>query len=179
MGIFRCEGEHPYPHARAPRFLPLPPPCGEGSGVGGGLSTELARKLRREPPEPERAMWRILFSLRRSGVNFRRQVQIGDYYVDFACHQPAVVIEVDGDTHAGDRAQSSDSVRDDYLSGRGYRVLRFWNNDVMDNPDGVYSTIVAALDKISVPADPPTPDPSPRGGGRRRHLAQTEDRKNS
>jgi very-short-patch-repair endonuclease len=120
-------------------------------------------------------MWRILFSLRRSGFNFRRQVLIGDYYVDFACHRPAIVIEIDGDTHADDRAQSNDAVRDDYLSGRGYRVLRFWNNDVMHNADGVYAVIAEALDGGSRSAAPP----SPQGGGRREHRVSTDDRKSS
>ena len=60
------------------------------------MSTDLARKLRRDPPEPERRMWAILFPLRRQGYNFRRQAQIGAYYADFACRHPAMVIEVDG-----------------------------------------------------------------------------------
>jgi len=111
-------------------------------------------------------MWRILYPLRQQGLNFRRQAQIGAYYVDFACHKPAVVIEVDGDTHGTDQAQANDGVRDDYLGGRGYRVLRFWNNDVMENAEDVYDLIVAALNEISVRVDPPTPDPSPQGGGR-------------
>ncbi|MEP7241672.1 MAG: DUF559 domain-containing protein, partial [Devosia sp.] len=129
------------------------------------MVTELARKLRANLTPPEQAMWRILYSLRRVGFHFRRQVQIGAYYVDFACLQPSIAIEVDGATHGDDLAQSNDAMRDDYLSGRGFRVLRFWNNDVMVNPDGVWQVIVEALEQ----AASPTLDPSPHGGGRRRN----------
>ncbi len=128
------------------------------------MSTELARKLRRDPPEPERRMWAILFPLRRYGYNFRRQAQIGAYYADFACRHPAMVIEVDGETHTTDLAQSNDATRDDYFVGRGYRVLRFWNNEVMENAEGVYLTIAAALAEASSIAAPPTLDPSPQRG---------------
>ncbi|WP_439602495.1 endonuclease domain-containing protein [Devosia sp.] len=128
------------------------------------MSTELARKLRRDPSEPERRMWAILFPLRRQGYNFRRQAQIGAYYADFACRHPAMVIEVDGETHATDLGQSNDATRDDYFVGRGYRVLRFWNNEVVENAEGVYLTIAAALAEISSIAAPPTLDPSPQRG---------------
>lgn len=94
-------------------------------------------------------MWSILRELRRGGVHFRRQVNIGSYYADFACHQPGLVIEVDGATHGGDAAQSSDAARDDYFRGRGYRVLRFWNGDVLRNPDGVLRVVRDELAQIS------------------------------
>lgn len=132
--------------------------------MGGAVNTELARKLRRQAGEPERRMWAILHSLRRQGYNFRRQVEIGSYYADFACRHPALVIEVDGETHTTELAQANDAVRDDYFAGRGYRVLRFWNNEVTKNPEGVYLTIVSALAVISSPAAPPTLDPSPQRG---------------
>ena len=128
------------------------------------MSTELARKLRRNPAEPERRMWAILFPLRRYGYNFRRQAQIGAYYADFACRHPAMVIEVDGETHTTDLAQSNDATRDDYFVGRGYRVLRFWNNEVMENAEGIYLTIAAALAEMSSIAAPPTLDSSPQRG---------------
>lgn len=134
------------------------------------MSTELARKLRRNPPEPERRMWAILHPLRRQGYNFRRQAQIGAYYADFACRHPAMVIEVDGETHTTDLAQSNDATRDDYFAGRGYRVLRFWNNDVMENAEGVYLTIAAALAEMSSLAAPPTLDPSPQRGRETQEL---------
>ena len=94
-------------------------------------------------------MWAILRELRRSGVHFRRQVHIGAYYADFACHEPSLIIEVDGATHAGDKAQSNDATRDDYFRGRGYRVLRFWNGDVLQNPEGVFRVVQDELAQIS------------------------------
>jgi very-short-patch-repair endonuclease len=135
--------------------------------VGGAVNTELSKKLRRQFGEPERAMWRILHPLRQQGYHFRRQVEIGTYFVDFACHRPATVIEVDGETHASDLAKSNDAVRDDYLQGRGYRVLRFWNNEVTGNPEGVYHVIERCLTERLSELAPPTLDPSPQGGGRR------------
>ncbi|MBK8083543.1 MAG: endonuclease domain-containing protein [Devosia sp.] len=128
------------------------------------MSTEFARKLRRNPPEPERHMWAILHSLRRQGYHFRRQAPIGSYYADFACRHPALVIEVDGETHATNLAQGNDATRDDYFVGRGYRVLRFWNNEVMENAEGVFTVIAAALAEISQRTAPPTLDPSPQRG---------------
>jgi len=127
------------------------------------MSTELARKLRRAASPPERAMWRILHAFRQEGYHFRRQVQIGTYYVDIACHRPALVIEVDGGTHTVEPQQTNDAVRDDYLRGRGYRVLRFWNNDVMGNPDGVYLTVQLELEALAMGVPPPTPSLPARG----------------
>jgi very-short-patch-repair endonuclease len=135
--------------------------------VGGAVNKELARKLRRQFSYPEQAMWRVLYPLRQQGSHFRRQVEIGTYFVDFACHRPAVVIEVDGLTHATEIAASNDATRDDYLAGRGYRVLRFWNNEVNENPEGVYQVIESCVKERLERLARPTLDPSPRGGGRR------------
>jgi very-short-patch-repair endonuclease len=110
-------------------------------------------------------MWRLLYPFRQRGMHFRRQVQIGSYYVDFACLALSLVIEVDGDTHSSDLARSNDAVRDDYLKGRGFFILRFWNNEVMQSPEGVYAAIEGALAERSTLVAPPTPAPSPQGGG--------------
>ena len=85
---------------------------------------------------------------------------MGPYFADFACHTHRLVIEIDGGQHADSTA---DLARTAYLNAQGYGVLRFWNNDVLDNIDGVLETIIDALR-----ASPPTPDPSPpqeRGAG--------------
>jgi very-short-patch-repair endonuclease len=113
-------------------------------------------------------MWAIPYHFRQRGFRFRRQVNIGAYYADFACLTPAIVIEVDGATHATEQAQGNDALRDDYFRSRGFRVLRFWNIDVMGNRDGVYTLIELALAEGSNQSAPPTPDPSPQGGGRHR-----------
>jgi very-short-patch-repair endonuclease len=92
--------------------------------------------------------------------HFRRQATIGPYFADFASHQLKIIIEVDGGQHAGSAA---DERRTSYLASEGYRVLRFWNNDVIENMSGVLSTIDTAINAER----PPTPDPSPpqAGGG--------------
>ena len=94
------------------------------------------------------------------GVKFRRQHPIGPYFADFASHQLKLVIERDGGQHS---LSTSDEARTRYLEANGYRVLRFWNNEVGENISGVLATIDAGVN-----ADrPPTPDPSPpqAGGG--------------
>ncbi|MFZ5738550.1 MULTISPECIES: endonuclease domain-containing protein [Rhodopseudomonas] len=121
---------------------------------------ERARSLRQNPTDAERKLWQRLRRSAFSEVHFRRQATIGPYYADFACHALRLVIELDGGQHA---ESAADVVRTSYLHAAGYRVLRFWNNDVLNNIDGVMQTIVDA-----VRAAPPTPDPSPpqeRGEG--------------
>jgi very-short-patch-repair endonuclease len=108
-------------------------------------------------------MWKMLRSFRNH--HFRRQVQLGSYYVDFVSISAALVIEVDGDTHTVGATPANDELRDNYLTARGFRVLRFWNNDVMNNPDGVYLVVESALAERFERVAPPTPHPSPQGGG--------------
>jgi very-short-patch-repair endonuclease len=109
-------------------------------------------------------MWNILHSFRGEGHHFRRQVQIGPYYVDFANLEEGLIIEVDGGSHTTPEAIEADKVRDAYLTSRGFEVLRVWNNDAMFNPDGVWQVIAETLERVATP----TLDPSPHGGGRRR-----------
>lgn len=123
------------------------------------MNTERARQLRKNATQPEKEMWRLLKPLRDAGYHFRRQVPLGDYIVDFACHKAAVIIEVDGETH-GEIAQIAyDERRKSFLNGEGYRVLRFWNSDVMNNKDGVYWEIEQAL------LASPHPSPPHKGEG--------------
>lgn len=100
-----------------------------------------ARSMRKAATPAERAMWRLL-RLERLGVKFRRQAWFGDYIADFVCFSPRLVVEVDGSQHAD---SAYDAVRDAAFSARGYRVLRFWNNEVLRNPDGVCRAILAAM----------------------------------
>jgi very-short-patch-repair endonuclease len=97
-----------------------------------------ARRLRRTLTEPERQLWRDLRGRRFSGVKFRRQVPIGPYIADFACMAHRLVVEVDGSQHAEERA---DTARDAYLRSAGWTVLRFWNNEVTGNREGVLTAI--------------------------------------
>ena len=136
--------------------------------MGGRMSRDLARKLRRQFSPPEQAFWRITHSLRQAGWKFRRQHLIGTYYVDFACLHAGLIVEVDGDSHGTEIVQSNDAMRDDYLRGRGFTVMRFGNRDVLHNPEGVFNVLSSYLNTL--PASPP-PRPSPRGGGSRIEYA--------
>lgn len=115
----------------------------------------LAQRLRKTPTPAEIRFWRLIQPLRQQGHHFRKQVALGPFIVDFACHTAKMVVEIDGDTHYTDLAQNKD--RDAVLRNRGFVVLRFGNDDVMNNPEGVYHTLAAALAEAT-----PTL-PSPRG----------------
>jgi very-short-patch-repair endonuclease len=101
-----------------------------------------ARSMRRVPTEAEKKLWWHLHRLSLKGSHFRRQVRLGRYIVDFASHKARVVIEVDGGQHA---ENETDDVRAKFIEGQGYRVMRFWNNDVLNNIEGVLEAIQAAI----------------------------------
>jgi very-short-patch-repair endonuclease len=105
--------------------------------------TPNARALRQNMTDAERRLWREL-RRRTLGARFRRQVPIGSYIVDFACLQCRLIIELDGGQHL---ENPEDLQRDAWLRSQGYRVLRFWNNDVLRNTEGVLTVILAALPK--------------------------------
>jgi very-short-patch-repair endonuclease len=92
-----------------------------------------ARRLRRDMTLAEKKLWRYLRQLPLGASHFRRQATIGPFFADFACHELRVVVEVDGGGHGLDDKLASDARRTEYLESCGYRVLRFWNNDVLNN----------------------------------------------
>jgi|SRR3982074_2600040 very-short-patch-repair endonuclease len=108
------------------------------------VKTERARRLRRDSTDAERKLWYRLRSRSILGFKFVRQEPIGPYVVDFVCRERRLILEVDGGQHAGNKR---DLVRDQWLAGQRYRVLRFWNNDVLGNVDGVLETIAVALNE--------------------------------
>ena len=114
--------------------------------------TKRARQMRREPTEAERRLWS---RLRSSGldVRFVRQRPIGPFIADFACRAARLIVELDGGQHGTDYDQR----RDAYLRGQGWRVLRFWNPDVLSNTEGVLETIRLALIEQQVIAPHPSP----------------------
>ncbi|WP_439922865.1 endonuclease domain-containing protein [Nitrobacter sp. JJSN] len=104
--------------------------------------TGFARHLRIEQTNAEARLWKHLRARQIDGHKFVRQVPVGPYFCDFICRERKLVIEVDGGQHAD---SARDVIRDQYLDINGYRILRFWNNDVLGNIDGVVLTIAAAL----------------------------------
>jgi len=107
------------------------------------MSIAQAKKLRSDMTDAERRLWYRLRAHRFDGHKFKRQVPVGPYVVDFACLGRKLVVEVDGGQHA---ENASDVVRDRYLEEEGFRVLRFWNNDVLRNTDSVLEMILGALE---------------------------------
>ena len=105
-------------------------------------------------------------------LHFRRQAPVGPYFADFACHKSRVVVEVDGGQHMLADHAAKDSAREAYLARHGYRVLRFWNNDVLKNIDGVLAAIHDEVMRGSQDAPHPRPLPTAsRGEGRRARSA--------
>ena len=112
-----------------------------------------AKRLRANQTKSERKLWDALRGLPLAGTHFRRQVPIGPYVVDIACPDAKLVIEVDGAHHAEKENADRDAQRTRWLEGEGYRVLRFWNSDVTDNPSGVLESICATIHG-SIDAEP-------------------------
>ena len=99
-----------------------------------------ARSMRREPTEAEDRLWQELRGRRLDKIKFRRQVPIGRYVADFVCAEAKLIVEIDGSQHAESR---HDQERDAALKASGFRVLRFWNDDVLKELDAVCDTIIA------------------------------------
>lgn len=116
-----------------------------------------ARSLRRDMTAAERALWALLAKRGVDGYKFRRQVPIGRFIVDFVCHEARLVVEVDGGQH--DRSSEQEVQRTDFLVTQGYHVLRFWNNEVLGNPEGVHAVISEELRRHH-----PHPNPPPSRG---------------
>jgi very-short-patch-repair endonuclease len=122
------------------------------------LAVATARRLRRDQTDAERKLWFRLRDRRLGGLKFRRQMPVGRFVVDFCREAARLIIEVDGGQHGERLEQDADRTR--ILEAMGYLVLRFWNNDVLQNIDGVAETIVNTLNQTS---NPPHPDPLPNG----------------
>jgi very-short-patch-repair endonuclease len=119
------------------------------------------RSMRTNPTDAETKLWRLLRSRQLADFKFRRQHPVGRYILDFYCHTARVGIELDGGQHDLEEQGRYDVVRDKALAGKGIRVLRFWDTDVLRNTRGVLEKIWCTLLSGS-----PSPQPSPRGRGR-------------
>jgi len=106
--------------------------------------------------DAETRLWAALRAHRFEGLSFRRQTLIGHFIVDFVCHDHQLIVKIDGGQHA---ESTKDIERDRWLASKGYRVLRFWNSDVLKNQTAVLQAIVDAVRKNT-----PLPNPSPQGG---------------
>ena len=123
----------------------------------------LAKKLRKNMTDAERLLWRYLRDRQLDGYKFRRQRPIGPYIADFVCLEKKLVVEVDGGQHAGQ--VELDTKRSGYFKEKGYRVLCFWNNEVLQETESVLTVILSSLDRnvTSLPLSSPSPWPSPLG----------------
>ena len=134
-----------------------------------GDPREHARSLRKQLTDAERLLWSKLRGRRFAGFKFRRQVPLGRYIVDFACFDRRLVLELDGGQHAETEARKYDADRTARLVGEGFRVIRFWNHELLGDRDAVEEMTWQRLHEMpaSTTVQPLTPDPSPtRGEGR-------------
>jgi lysyl-tRNA synthetase class 2 len=119
----------------------------------------VGRRLRRQQTDAERILWFRLRGRRLGGWKFRRQMSLNGFVVDFCCPDARLVVEIDGGQHADRVEEDASRTRD--LEASGYLVLRFWNNDVMRNTDGVLEEILNTLNQQQ--PEPPHPTPLPFG----------------
>ena len=141
-----------------PRLKAPLPSRERGWGEGGRVDQrQFAKTLRHDMTDAEQQLWRQLRAHRLYGQKFRRQQPIGPYVVDFVHFGARLIVEADGGQHDG---RDKDAVRDRWLAQQGFKIMRFWNNDILRNPAGVLATILAALES---PA-PPLPRPLSREG---------------
>lgn len=121
------------------------------------MASERARSARKFQTDAERRLWFALRDRRLAGYRFRRQHPIGIFIVDFACTKHRLIVEADGGQHADN---SDDAKRTAWLEAEGWRVLRFWNNDVLTNTEGVVETILRKLHDMEAPSPGPGLSPA-------------------
>ena len=125
------------------------------------LDERLQRELRNAPTDPERLLWRHLKSRQIDGCKFRRQHPYGDYILDFVCLERQLVVELDGSQHFD--AAAYDEKRSRFLQSAGFAILRFWNNEVFNELDGVLEVIRREL--VARVENPSPPNPPLEGEG--------------
>jgi len=109
-----------------------------------------AKNMRREPTDAEAAMWRLLRDRRLARFKFRRQVPFQSFILDFVCFEKHMIVEIDDSQHA---SSERDAARDAVLTAEGFRIARYWNNDVLQQPTAVLEDILA---KLAEPIEPLT-----------------------
>jgi len=135
-----------------------------------------AKQLRQTMTHAETLLWRHLKANRIDGIGFRRQTPIKNYIADFVCFSANLIIELDGESHNFDERQKADERRDAFFISEGFRVLRFTNEQVMSNLEGVVEAIREAT-QVGASGSPPSPALPHKGGGNgetdQRNLANT------
>lgn len=123
---------------------------------------EKSRDLRKNMTPQERKLWYIIKNRQFFGYRFRRQFPLGQYIVDFMCREKKIIIEIDGGQHNEIKNIQYDNKRTEYLISEGYKVIRFWNNDIDKNMGGVYNKLKEVFE-IGENITPPQPSPSREG----------------
>jgi very-short-patch-repair endonuclease len=123
-----------------------------------------AKQLRRTMTRAETLLWRYLKANRMDGIGFRRQTPIGNYIVDFVCFSSKLIIELDGESHDFEERQTMDHRRDAFFASEDFRVLRFTNDQVMSNLEGVVEAIRQAI-SFGASGSPPSLTLPHKGGG--------------
>jgi very-short-patch-repair endonuclease len=113
------------------------------------MPNERPRSFRKSQTDAERRLWFALRSRRLAGYKFRRQHPIDGFVVDFACTKYRLIVEADGGQHA---ENPGDARRTAILEAQGWRVMRFWNNEILGNTDGVIDTILQVLGRTEAPS---------------------------
>jgi very-short-patch-repair endonuclease len=144
-------------------YFPLSPTGGEGQGEGAVVTERTikeragkakhrgyARRMRKDWTKAEDVFWFNVRARRLNGYKFRRQHLIGPYIVDFVCLRAKLIVELDGGQHA--LQQEYDRERDAFLKKQGFRVLRFWNTELLTNRDGVLETVLRELQSVGAPS---------------------------
>jgi len=132
---------------------------------------DTARKLRKQLTPAERKLWAVIRN-DQLGVNFRRQHAIGKYIPDFVCIKKKLIIELDGSQHIDQ--QEYDAERTKFLESQGYKVIRFWNNAVMNDLNGVISNIQFALEDKADGSNPGGEGEEPEGAGRTKSAGRRD-----
>ena len=109
--------------------------------MGNTPPVNLAKELRKGQTEAEKILWFKLRNRQLDGTKFRRQHPIGNYIVDFVCLEKNLIIEIDGGQHNKEQSKEKDKQRTLWLEKEGYQIMRFWNNDILQNVDGVLINI--------------------------------------
>ena len=109
------------------------------------MTIERAKQLRKNSTDAEWALWRVLRSRQLAAYKFRRQQPLGPYIVDFVCFEARLVVEIDGGHHGEEQQLAHDSKATAWLLNENFRVLRFWNHEVLNHLDAIYSAISKAL----------------------------------